>query len=65
MENTVVSLSDEFSTEEGGLLTYSHDGLKADSGNIVKWCTIVKDLSTVKEGAILEDTDVVFTDVDA
>lgn len=65
MENTVVSLSDEYSTEEGGLLTYSHDGLKADSGNIVKWCTIPKDLSTVKEGATLEDTDVVFTDVDA
>ena len=65
MENTVVSLSDEFSTEDGGLLTYSHDGLKPDSGNIVKWCTITTDLSTKSEGDTLEDSAVVFTDIDA
>lgn len=65
MENTVVSLSDEFSTEEGGMLTYSHDGLKPESGNIVKWCTIKKDLSSVKEGEGIEDSEIVFEDIDA
>ncbi|SFG57032.1 hypothetical protein [Prevotella sp. KH2C16] len=65
MDNTVVSLADEFGTEEGGLLTYNHDGLKPDSGNIVKWSTIATDLSTIAEGETLEDTAVVFTDVDA
>lgn len=64
IENSVVSLADEFSTEEGALLTYSHDGLKPDSGNIVKWGTIKKDLSTVEAGATIEDSDFVFTDVD-
>ena len=64
IDNTVVSLSDEYSTEEGGLLTYTHDALKPDSGNIVKWGTITKDLSTVAAGETIEDADFVFTDVD-
>lgn len=64
IDETVVSLSDEFSTEEGGILTYNHDALKPETGNIVKWCTITKDLSTVKEGATINDADITFVDVD-
>lgn len=64
IDETVVSLSDDFSTEEGGLLTYNHDALKPETGNIVKWCTTTKDLSTLKEGAVLADSDVPFVDVD-
>ena len=65
IDNTVVSLSDEYSTEEGGLLAYTHDALKPDSGNIVKWGTIAKDLSTVAAGETIEDADFVFTDADS
>lgn len=64
IDETVVSLSDEFSTEEGGILTYNHDALKPETGNIVKWCTTTKDLSTVKEGATIADADITFVDVD-
>lgn len=64
IDDTVVSLADEFSTEEGGILTYNHDALKPETGNIVKWCTTVKDLSTVKEGATINDADITFVDVD-
>ena len=64
IDETVVSLSDEFSTEEGGILTYNHDALKPETGNIVKWCTTTKDLSTVKEGAVINDADITFVDVD-
>ena len=65
MEISVVSLEEAFDTEDGGLLTYTHDALKADSGNMVKWCTIQTDLSTKNEGDAIEDTDVTFTDIDA
>ena len=64
IDETVVSLADEFSTEEGGILTYNHDALKPDTGNIVKWYTTTKDLSTIKEGAQIADSDITFVDVD-
>lgn len=65
IDETVVSLADEFSTEEGGLLTYNHDALKPETGSIVKWCTTTKDLSTVKEGVTVADADITFVDVDS
>lgn len=64
IDETVVSLADEFSTEEGGILTYNHDAIKPETGNIVKWCTTTKDLSTVKGGETVNDEDITFADVD-
>lgn len=66
MEKSTVSLEDPFDTTDGGQLTYTHDSLVPDDGsNQVKWGTITKDLSTVEEGATVDDADFVFTDIDA
>lgn len=64
IDTSVVTLLDGFDTTDGGLLTYRHDALTPDTGNMVKWCTIDQDLSTLQEGAELA-TEPQFTDIDA
>ena len=40
IDKSTVSAEDNFSTEEGGFITYTHDALQPDSGNQVKWGVI-------------------------
>lgn len=40
IDKSVVSAEDNFSTEEGGSITYTHDVLKPETGNQVKWGVI-------------------------
>lgn len=40
IDKSVVSAEDNFTTEEGGSITYTHDALKPDTGNQVKWGVI-------------------------
>ena len=40
IDKSVVSAEDNFSTEEGGSITYTHDVLKPTTGNQVKWGVI-------------------------
>lgn len=65
LDTTIVTLEDPFDTTDGGQLTYTHDALKPESGNTVKWVTCNKDLSTLEEGAEIADTELEFTDKDA
>lgn len=37
IDRSTVSAEDNFSTEEGGSITYTHDALKPEKGNQVKW----------------------------
>ena len=64
LDKSVVSLEDPFNTADGGEMTYTHDALKPATGSIVKWVTANIDLSTLEEGAEIEDNAIVFTDVD-
>lgn len=40
IDKSVVSAEDGFSTTDGGTIVYTHDALKPDSGNQVKWGVI-------------------------
>ena len=40
IDRSTVSAEDNFTTEEGGSITYTHDALKPDDGNQVKWGVI-------------------------
>ena len=53
IDKSVVSCEDTFSTAEGGAVTYTHDALKPDSGNLVKWAYITV---TEEDGAITDLT---------
>ena len=37
IDKSTVSAEDNFTTEEGGSITYTHDALKPETGNQVKW----------------------------
>lgn len=63
LRKTVVTLEDPFDTTDGGQLTYTHDALKPDTGKTVQWATIDTDLSTLEEGATLNE-EPTFVDVD-
>lgn len=66
VKKTTVSLEETFDSDEGGLLSYSHDSLVPDDNSAqVQWGTIKEDLSAIKEGATIEDSKFVFTDIDA
>lgn len=40
IDKSVVSAEDGFSTAEGGSIVYTHDALKPDNGNQIKWGVI-------------------------
>lgn len=39
-EKSVVSAEDTFTADNGGAITYTHDALKPDTGNQIKWGVI-------------------------
>ncbi|MCD8282206.1 MAG: hypothetical protein LUC22_03015 [Prevotella sp.] len=66
IEETVVTLEDNFDTTDGGLFTYTHDGILPDDGTAtVKWMVSTLDLSTIAEGAEVEDSALSLVDFDA
>lgn len=61
---STVSLEDPFDTTDGGQLTYTHDALKPETGNTVKWVTANKDLSKLTEGSTIPASELTFTEID-
>ncbi len=40
IDKSTVSAEDSFTSQDGGMITYTHDALKPESGNQVKWGVI-------------------------
>ncbi len=58
IDRSTVSAEDNFTTEEGGSITYTHDALKPDAGNQVKWGVIkvTESAGSISNVEITEET---------
>ena len=58
IDRSTVSAEDNFTTEEGGSITYTHDALKPDEGNQVKWGVIkvTESAGSISNVEITEET---------
>lgn len=56
IDKSVVSAEDGFSTTDGGTIVYTHDALKPDNGNQIKWGIVnVSESDGVISNVTLED----------
>lgn len=53
MDKSVVSVEDTFSTADGGAITYTHDALKPDNGNQLKWGVV----KVTESGGVITSID--------